>query len=328
MLAARLHAPNEMTCEEVARPSLGELDGEAGVLIESAVTTICGSDVHALNADVGLVPYPCPHGYPGHETIGKVVDTSTDDLDVGQVVLGVPDPSRCAAFAEFQVLPTRYALPLPEGARPETMVLAQQLGTVIYALRRFGVDSGGEVATVIGAGTAGVFFTSRLKALGFEQVIVSDLDPFRLDRAARAGADVTVHVPAENVAEATMDISGGRGADVVIEAAGYDIARADAVACVRQRGFVGLFGLPERKGHAAFPLYDFFRKNAVMQASTHAQDEPDLRSFREAIGLIATNAIAVDGLVTHRFSIERIHEAIVTAEDHDGGVGKVAVTFA
>src|SRR5687768_9178411 len=114
MLAARLEAPNRVTCREIARPSLGAAADQDAVLIESTVTTICGSDLHYVNADVGLAAYPCPHGYPGHETIGTVVDTTTDEFRVGEVVLGVPDASCCAAFAEFQVLPSRFAIPVPE----------------------------------------------------------------------------------------------------------------------------------------------------------------------------------------------------------------------
>jgi L-iditol 2-dehydrogenase len=326
VLAARLEAPNRLTCEAIAKPSLAAA-AEDAVLIESAITTICGSDLHYVNADVGLAAYPCPHGYPGHETVGTVVDTTTDAFRAGDLVLGVPDGTCCAAFAELQVLPARFAIPLPGKARPDQLVLAQQLGTVLCALRRFGIERGGEVATVIGAGTAGIYFANRLKALGYETVVVSDRDPFRLERAARAGADVTAHVPIDRVAEATMDVSGGRGADVVIEAAGYDDARADAVACVRRRGFIGLFGLPERRGDAAFPMHDFFRKQAVMQATTHSQSEPGLRSFREAVGLLVTKAVPVDGLVTHAFSLADIGEAFATAENRDGGVGKVAVTF-
>jgi len=304
---------------------LNRVGGGGAVLVESAVTSICGSDLHYVNADVGLAAYPCPHGYPGHETVGRVVDSTSDDYRAGDLVLGVPDASCCAAFAEFQVLPQRFAIPLPPGARPNELVLAQQLGTVLCALRRWGVEGAGEVATIIGAGTAGIYFANRLKALGYEHVVVSDLDPFRLERARSAGADVTAL--AHEVEAATMDVSGGRGADVVIEAAGYDAARASAVACVRRKGFIGLFGLPEGRGDAPFPMHDFFRKQAVMHATTHSQSEPGLRSFREAVGLIATNAVPVAGLVTHAFSIDRVGEAMLTAENRDGGVGKVAITF-
>jgi L-iditol 2-dehydrogenase len=325
MLAARLEARNHVSCQAIPRPSLSGAAEEGAVLIQSAVTTICGSDLHYVNADVGLAAYPCPHGYPGHETVGTIVDATTDSHRAGDVVLGVPDASCCAAFAEYQVLPARFAIPLPRGAPPEELVLAQQLGTVICALRRWGIERPGEVATVIGAGTAGIYFANRLKALGYEQVVVSDLEPSRLERATSAGADVTVR--ADDVEAATMDLSGGRGADIVIEAAGYDAARAAAVACVRRRGFIGLFGLPESRGNAPFPMHDFFRKQAVMHATTHSQSEPGLRSFREAVGLIMTGAVPVAGLVTHAFSIERIGDAILAAENRDGGVGKVAVTF-
>jgi threonine dehydrogenase-like Zn-dependent dehydrogenase len=325
VLAAQLTAPGVISCAEVPSPAVGAAD-EDEVLIETAVSTICGSDVHVYASPVGLVPYPCPHGYPGHETVGKVIDTTTDLLPVGTMVLAVPDAAFSAAFAEYQVIPTRFALPYPEGLRPEEVVIAQQLGTVVFALKRFSQPAA-DVALVLGAGTAGIFFANRLKAAGHEKVIVADLDAYRLERALAYGADVTVHVPHDDVESVVRDLTGGEGCDLVIEAAGYDASRATAVACVRRFGFIGLFGLPEHRGDVPFPMHDFFRKQAVMRSVTQTQHERGLSSFREAVGLIATRSVPIDDLITHRFSLDAIGAALVLAGDYGSGVGKVAVTF-
>src|SRR5207302_1530501 len=130
----------------------------------------------------------------------------------------------------------------PPGADPTRLLMAQQLGTTILALRRFWSGPGAGAATLIGAGSAGLFFLQQLRRLGFETVVVSDLEPARLEIARELGATACVDARTQSVVEATMDLTGGEGADLVIEAAGYDVCRAQAVESARIGGRVGCFG--------------------------------------------------------------------------------------
>src|SRR5207248_4501313 len=146
----------------------------------------------------------------------------------GERVLTAPVPSESGCFAELQAVAEESLVPIPDGADPDRVLMAQQLGTVLFASRRFldGVRPG--TAVVIGAGSVGTFFVQVLKQAGFENIVVSDLEPHRLDVAGELGATVLVHAPAESVADAAHDVTGGVGADLVLEAAGYDATRTDA----------------------------------------------------------------------------------------------------
>src|SRR5690349_15948198 len=157
MKAARLIAPEKMVCEQAPVPE--PKDGE--VLVKSELAAICGSDLHVVyqgqvHAADGKAPYPCPHGYPGHEGLGTVVASKAPSLKVGTRVLCVPVALNSATFGEYQVLPASQAIPLPKYDGPaEHLLMAQQFGTTIFALRQNPVDVVGKTVMVMGQGSAG-----------------------------------------------------------------------------------------------------------------------------------------------------------------------------
>lgn len=305
MRAAQLVAPGRIECVEAPVP----VPGPDEVLIRTLRTTVCGSDLHITRGEMSPPAYPCPAGFPGHESVG-VLD--------GRPVLAVPRPASAGAFAEYQVLPRTHCLPLPDDADARGLVLAQQLGTVLCALRRFWPHAEpGRCAVVLGAGPAGLFFVQRLRALGFSTVVVADPIPGRRARALALGADVAVD-PGE---------VGEGAADLVIEAAGRDAARAAAADLVADGGRIGLFGLPERRAAVAFPLHTLFARRATLVAGAGAQEEPGLRSFREAIELLACDAIEGRSFVTHQRGVERVGEALGMAAEPGDDVLKVAIEF-
>jgi L-iditol 2-dehydrogenase len=295
-------------------------------LLRTLCASICGSDVHVVHHGVGPLPYPFPPGHPGHESIAEVVDSADPGLRPGSRVLAVPEIARTAAFADYQVVCAAALLPLPAGD-DDALLLAQQLGTVLYALRRFWPAQQVRTAAVLGAGSAGLLFVDQLKKRGVAQIVVSDLEPCRLERAARLGAHVTVLAPEESVADAVLDVTAGTGADLVIEAAGHDVTRAQAVHAVAVGGRIGFFGLAERLDDVPFPMETFLRRKPTLEVQFGAQGEPGLRSFREAVDSIVGGEVDASSFVTHTVPIERIDEALELARSRADRCCKVAVTF-
>jgi L-iditol 2-dehydrogenase len=323
MRAVRLLAPGRLEVGRfpVPEPQPGEL------LVRTRLAAVCGSDVHVVFDEENAGLLPAPPGFPGHEGVGEVLESRSERYRAGQLVLTTPFPSVAAGYADLQVLPAAQVVPLPDGVDLEAVLMAQQLGTVIYALRRFWPGSPAETATVIGAGTAGLHFTQVLKLAGFGRVVVADRHRHRLDAALALGADVAVLAPAESVVEATLDLTAGCGADLVVEAAGRDATRAQAMLAVAPGGRIGLYGLPERGGDAPFPFAEVFRRRPTIEVAAGAQAEPGLLSFQEAVRRIATGELDVSRLVTHRFGIERLPEAVALAREPSAGALKIAVTF-
>jgi L-iditol 2-dehydrogenase len=323
MRAGQVVARAEIAVDRFPAPS--PEPGE--VLVRTRLAAICGSDLHRVYGDLGFDDFPLPPGLPGHEGIGEVVESRSPRYQPGDLVLTTPIPGRSRGFADLQALPDTQVVPVPGGVDLATLLMAQQLGTVIYAIKRFWPGPPGETATVIGAGTAGLHFTHLLKRAGFGRVVVADLFPHRLEAARALGADVTVLAPSESVVDATMDLTGGRGAELVVEAAGHDATRAQAVRAVALGGRVGLFGLPEHRGDMPFPYADFFRRAPTIDVSVGTQTEPGLLSFHEAVRRIASGEVTVSQLVTHRLAIEELPEAFTLAHERAEGALKVVITF-
>lgn len=322
MRAARVVAPGRVTVEDVPVPPCGD----AMVLVRTELASICGSDLHRIfDEDTGK--FPTTPGHPGHEAVGHVVESRSASFAVGDLVLAVPDPHHSTCFAEFQALEERYALRLSPDADRMAALMAQQLGTVIFALERIWPGAPAGLVTVIGAGSAGLHFVTLLKQRGFDEVVVADLTPARLRMARKLGADVAVQADTQSVVEATMKRTGGHGAALVIEAAGHDVTRAQAMAAVRERGRIGLFGLPEQPGDAAYPFDVLFRRQPTIEIAHGAQHETDLASFRAAVREIENGRVAGAEMVSHVRDIEEIGEAVRLARERHDGALKVCVSF-
>ena len=323
MRAGRLVGPGEVVVDgfPVPAPQPGE------VLLRTLQASICGSDVHVVFAGRDGDEFPHPPGSPGHESVGEVLESRSERHGPGDLVLATPVPRTSRAFADLQAVPDTFLVPLPAGVHVETALMAQQLGTVIFAMKRFWSGPPGETATVIGAGSAGLHFTQLLRRAGFGRIVVADAHAHRLAAARALGADVTVHAPAESVVEATMDLTGGRGADLVVEAAGRDATRVQALLAVAGAGRVGFFGLPERGGDMTLPFGEVFRRRPTISVSAGAQLEPGLASFHEAVRRLGGGELDASRLVTHRIGIERLPDALALAREGAHGAVKVAIDF-
>jgi L-iditol 2-dehydrogenase len=327
MQAAQLIAPGRFELVEVERPEPRQ--GE--VLVAMTRASICGSDLHAV---LGTDPPPSslPPGAPGHEGVGTVVSSRAAGFAPGDLVLTVPMPTSAGCYAQFQVVGADFLVGLPTDA-PAWLVLAQQLGTVIFGFRRYwpdGLQAQGATAVVLGAGSAGLFFVQLARRAGFGRLVVCDLDERRLALASALGADLAVRAPGEDVVAAVLEVTDGAGADLVIEATGQDKRRHDSIEAVRYGGRIGFFGLPEHPGMVPFPLARAFRKAVTIEMAGNAQREPGLRSFKEAVAFIVNGEVDVSHLLQPTYPLERFQEAFEAARDHLGvkvhvDIGPIAI---
>lgn len=324
MRAASFDA-GQVVLHEVPVPSL---TGPGQVLVRNLVSTICGSDVHVLQHGhpdaLGSAP-----GFPGHESVGVVAATSDPSYAQGDLVLAVPDLAHAGGFAEYQLLPTSFTIPLPPQASPETFVLAQQLGTTIYAMKRFWPEHvgrpGDASAVVLGAGPVGLFFTRLCRLAGFQSVITSDLHGHRLEAALRMGATRAVVAEADAVVQAVAE-STDDGAHLVVEAAGTDTTRVHAIECVATDGRIGMFGMPAGS-EMTLPFERLFRRRPTVEFCWGAQAEPGHDSFRQAIRAIAEGRVQTAPLELRLWPLERLSETLRLARVGGPDVIKTGVCF-
>ena len=250
--------------------------------------------------------------------------TAPDGLATGARVLALVTQQH--GMAERFVTHRGDLIPLPEHLPAEHLVLAQQLGTVVYGCRQVGnvVAS----AVVIGQGSAGLFFVAMLRRLGADRILVLDLSDARIAAGLRMGADEALHPERDDPVARVAAFTGGAMADLVVEAAGSPEAVNLAPRLARRGGRILFFGLPKQD---TFPVdfYTLFRAQCHITSVSGAAAEPGKRSFRLALDLIVGGAIDVQGLVSHVFPLQEVAEVAraYEARSRADGALKVGVRF-
>jgi L-iditol 2-dehydrogenase len=321
MKAARWVAVGRVVCEEVPVPPVA--DGE--ILVRTAYASICGSDLHTVF--LGGPPRGGGAPYLGHEGAGEVVESRCAGFEPGDRVLTVPHATAGRCLAEYQALPGSSCIQLPSAVPLSHLLMAQQLGTVVYALRYHPLDVIGQDVAVIGQGSAGAFFTFLLKRAGAARVLVSDKSPARLAYGRILGADLAVDVGVGDFGAAVLAATAGQGAGVVVEAVGSRETFPQSLELAATGATIIWFGLPEDAGYYPFSFAEFFRRRLTAHSVFGAQGEPGLECFRYAVRLIEDGAIDVGPLLSHMLPIEEVGDAFRIAHDRADNALKVSIKF-
>lgn len=325
MRAAQVVEPGDIRVDDVPNPDPGP--GE--VLVRTTLASICGSDLHVAFDGMPLIGgFPCPHGYPGHEAVGRVVETQDDGPPEGTSVLCVPRAGDSRAFADYQAIKVSQVIPLPHGRPEAEYLMAQQLGTVIHAANRCPIDAKDKTAVVLGQGSAGMFWSFVLKRMGAARVVGVDPSAARLRAAASFGTDVGLDPTEVDTRDAIRELTPGSGADIVVDAVGTHAAFAATVELAAPDGDVVWFGLPDRRGDVNFDFATFFRRRLTAHSVYGAQFERGLPAFHEAITWITSGIVDVAPLLSHVVPIEDIAAGFAVSRDPVATAAlKVNVTF-
>ncbi|MCH7906363.1 MAG: zinc-binding dehydrogenase [Chloroflexi bacterium] len=323
MLAMQAAARADVRLIEIPIPT--PADGQA--LVKMELASICGSDLHIVDYGWLVEEYPLRPGYPGHEGIGTIVDANGTDLREGDRVLVTPAIWDSLCFAEYQALGTNFLtiLPADSSRTPEHLLMAQQLGTVIFAAKRL-PNLLGQTCVVMGQGSAGLFWNYVLKHLGAERVVAIEPIAHRLEVGAGFGSDERIGDTFSAATRAVLALT-GEGADVVVEAIGTKETHAQALELVRPDGQIVWFGVPQSAAPIPFDFDTFFRKRIAAYSPLGAQDELELSSFRQALKWIEDGMIDMSEVVTHSFPLSHIDEAFKAAREREDGLVKIVVTM-
>ncbi len=296
------------------------------VLVRTIKASICGSDLHVVYMGWSVGSFPMADGQPGHEGVGEVVDGGGTGFQPGEMVLTVPQIARAHTFSEYQLIDPASLLRLPEGPPLSHLLMAQQLGTVIFASRKL-PSLVGKTVVVLGQGSAGLFHDFVLRRLGADRIIVVEPVAERRAAAIAMGVDEAIDVTGVAATDAVMDLTGGDGADVVIEAVGSVETLNQSLRMARLLGQVVVFGLPPTAELVPFDWDAWFQGRLTLHAVRGAQEEPGLPDFKFALDYIANEEIDVAPFVTHDYPISRIQEAFDIADTRDDGALKVSLSF-
>lgn len=237
------------------------------VKIKIHKTSICGTDLHIYNWDEwsqATIPVPM---VIGHEFVGHIVEIGENVLGykVGDLVSGEGHivcghcrnclagrrhlcintqgvgVNRAGAFAEYLVIPASNVW-LADPHIPEEILSAfDPFGNAVHTALSF--DLVGEDVLITGAGPIGIMATKVAKHAGARHVVVSDVNPYRLDLAKKMGATLTVDVRSESIKDAMTKLGMREGFDVGLEMSGNSKAFNDMLDVMEHGGKIAMLGI-------------------------------------------------------------------------------------
>lgn len=330
--------------EEREKPRVRE---RRDAVVRVTLASICTSDLHIKH---GSVPRAVPGTVVGHEMVGVVeevgegvkkfragdrvavnVETFCGECyycqrgyvnncvhEDGGWALGCRIDGGQAEYVRVPFADQGLNL-IPGGVTDEEALFAGDILATGYWGAKLGEIRPGDTVAVIGAGPTGLCAMMCAGLYHPGKIVAVDIVKERLDLAKAGGmADVVLNPSGEDVCTAIRDLTQGRGADVVLEAAGgrdtfqmaWQIARPNAVVCI-----IALYDEPQ-----VLPLPQMYGKNLIFK--TGGVDASECDRILELIGRGKLNTTC---LITHRFPLERIMEAYELFENKKENVLKIAV---
>jgi 2-desacetyl-2-hydroxyethyl bacteriochlorophyllide A dehydrogenase len=340
MKAVVIPAPHRalLADEPAPRPGPGQ------VLVRVGAAGICMSDVETWKGTrpEAYVKYPV---IPGHEWCGTVEELgpAVANVRVGQrvAVEGHNFCGRCSwcrhgetnlcatynehgftlpgGFADYVVTRADLVHPFSDALPFESAALSEPLACVVHGMRRANVESA-ETVAVLGSGTLSLLAVSAARQWRPARTVVVTRSRTNERIARQVGATDYFTIDEDPVTRLD-DLTGGRGADVVLEAVGHESAVPLAFALARRGGAVSLMGIA---GGGKRPLIDpdVF---ALKDLRVHGVFAYTSRDYADALRRIETGAVDAASLVTHRFALADFQKALDLLSSRGQPVVKVVL---
>lgn len=273
----------------------------------------------------GSFSFPVKYGYA---CVGRVVD-------VGNIISGFAVGDLVFAFNPHETcytVPATVVIKLPPELDPRIGIFAANVETAVNAL----LDAAprlGERVVVIGQGVVGLLITQLARRAGASLIVTSDLYEKRRRLSRSAGAGVTVDPSVEDLAERVSALTGGTGADVVIEASGQPRALDDAVKVAAHEGRIVVVSWYGTKRAELSLGSDFHRKRLTLRSSQVSNLDPSLTprwtvDRRRELAVKYLNELILNELISHVLPFDRAAEAYRLIEERPAEVLQVILDYA
>jgi threonine 3-dehydrogenase len=329
-----------MELREVPKPACGPSD----VLIKVHHAGVCGTDLHIWEWDAWARGRLKPPVIIGHEFAGEIVELGPEARAEGLLAVGdrvtaeghivcghclpcrtgdahvcrrtrIIGVDRDGAFAEFIAMPASNVMKL-DGLPTETGAIMDPTGNAVHTVLAGG-DVPGSAVLVLGCGPIGCFAIGVARAAGASLVIASDLNPTRLELAQKMGAHVMLNPSHDDVVARCRELTGGDGVDLVCEMSGHPAGHQTALSAARLGGRVNLLGTPSRTTEVDFARDVIFKGLTLYGVTGRRMYQTWQQMFR----LLRAGQFDPRPVITHRFQLNRIAEAVQVIKD--GQAGKV-----
>ena len=326
--------------QDVPVPEIGPND----VLIKVRKASICGTDVHIWNWDAWAQKTIKVPMVIGHEFMGEIAKLGAEvtGFEVGDRVsgeghitcghcrncragkrhlcrntvgLGVNRPG---CFAEYVSLPAFNVFRVPKEIPDEIASFFDPLGNAVHTALSF--DLVGEDVLITGAGPIGVMAAAISKHVGARHVVVTDLNPYRLELARRMGATRAVDVRTQTLGDVMQSLGMTEGFDVGMEMSGNGQAFRDLLSVMNNGGRVAILGIPPNEVSIDWNQVIF--KGLVLKG---VYGREMFETWYKMVAMLQSG-LDVAPVVTHRFPAARFAEAFEAMRS--GQSGKVILDWA
>ena len=324
------YGPNDIRYEDYPKPIIKENE----VLIEMKACGICGSDLMDwyLEKRAPLVL--------GHEPSGIIVEKGEkvkkfqlyDRVFVHHHVSCLTchycahgSFTVCPKFRETHIDPGGFAeyfrvpaenleidtIKIPDKLSFEEVTLIEPIACCIKGMMKCNIKPGDSIA-IIGAGPSGIIFTQLSKIYNVSTIIVIDSIKYRLENAKKFGADIIINYHEEEPIKIVKENSDNRGADVVIVTAPNVNAYLEAFKICRKGGMILAFAPINPNEFLPLSIHDiFFSEISLVPSYSTSHIET-----RMALNLILSNKIKAKEIITHKFNLSQVGEAIKLAKEN------------
>jgi 2-desacetyl-2-hydroxyethyl bacteriochlorophyllide A dehydrogenase len=280
------------------------------VLVKGHLSGICGSDKAMFRGDLPeKITLPL---WIGHESGGTVVAVGSQvrEYRPGDRVMVF---NWCNTMADYYVVPVSGLQPVPEGLDPDLAALGEPIACAMYSGLTCGATLG-DVAVVYGMGFAGQIIAQTVKRMGAHTVIAIDVAEHKLAIAGRLGSDVAINANAQDPVQAVLDLTQGRGADVVVEAAGSETSMNQATAMLKHNGVLALYSWITQPVRLNIGRWHDDGLQIRTTCLVHHTNQERLIWTPWTLRPVIQGSVDVRPLITHEFPLEKVAEAFAVAD--------------
>ena len=302
--------------------------GPGELVLRNQVCGVCGTDVHIYHGEPGSADVN-PPVVLGHEYSGEVVEVGegVTGFAVGDHVTVDPNiycghcaycqngkkqlcPSmeaigvtRDGGFAQYSRIPAAQAFKLEPTVPWEAAAMAEPLACCLHGIDLAGIQVGDKVC-VVGGGAIGLLMVQLAKLSGASQIVLSEPNEKRRQVGLQLGANAALDPTRPDAQEAFAQVLDG-GANVVIECVGNVPAVKSAFQFAGKGATVLLFSVPKVDATFDLPLFDVYKKELTIKGSFVNPD-----THARAVALINSGKVDFGPIITHRFPLDQLPEAI------------------
>lgn len=316
------------------------------LLVRVKACGICGSDVHGMDGSSGRRIPPLIMGHEAAGVVEKVGEnvkkfqpgdritfdsteyplddwftlTGKYNLSDNRRVLGVSPGTyrRHGAFAEYLVIPEHIAYHLPDSVSFEQAAMVEPVAVATHAINLTPMKIQ-DTVMVVGAGMIGLFLIQVLRLSNAGTIIAVDLDERKLEIAREFGAEIILKPNDPGFTKTVLDVSAGRGADVVFEAVGIQATVQMAIENARKGGIVTLVG--NLSPTVQIPLQSVVTREIRLQGSCGIAGE-----YPQVLQMIAKGLVKTDKLLSAVVPLSEGSDWFRRLYNKEPGLNKVILT--